>query len=57
MRLKELEQQMTDVGNNLTGLIEFNLFLTRWDEREIQRIIESDSSQRDLFTGLFQKPK
>lgn len=41
--------------NGNIELLDYNLYLTRWNENKLKEIIENDRESRDLFTGLHQK--
>jgi hypothetical protein len=53
--LQELEQKLID--KNMSHLVDYNIFVTRWEERDIQKIIENDREQRDLYLNIIQKAK
>ena len=42
---------------NKTELLDYNIFVTRWDEKDIEKIVQNDNEQRDLFLGIIQKTK
>lgn len=53
--LKDLELKL--INKNMSHLVDYNIFVTRWEEKDIQKIIDNDREQKDLYLKIIQKAK